>query len=133
MNTKQTGDITESICQTEMLKQGYRVSITFGDNCPYDLVLDDGKALKKIQCKTGWIDKDCIRFNVRSKTTKNGKTVIRKYETSEVDEFWVYCQDTDKVYKIANKDLPSDCVFLKLSKPKNGQTKGIRMASDYEV
>jgi len=56
MNTKQIGDETEVRVITALIAEGYSVSIPFGDNDKYDLVLDTGNQLLRVQCKTGWIE-----------------------------------------------------------------------------
>jgi hypothetical protein len=55
MNTKQLGDETEAHVLTALIGAGYTVSVPFGDNERYDLVLDTGERFLKAQCKTGWI------------------------------------------------------------------------------
>ena len=133
MNSKQLGDITEAACLSELLKRGYSVSVPFGDRCPYDLIVDDKGVLKKVQCKTGWLEEDCIRFAICSITTLNGKTVRKTYSSKDVDEFMIYCKETNKIYRVPNKDLPQTDVFLRLVPPKNNQLSKVRMAEDYEI
>ena len=60
-NTKQTGDVTEARIIAVLIEAGYSVSIPFGDNDRYDLVLDTGNKLRRVQCKTGWIEGDVVR------------------------------------------------------------------------
>lgn len=73
MNTKDIGDETEAKIVFELLANGYSVSLPFGDNDKYDLIVDDGEELYRIQCKTAWANKEnTIRFNTHSQTTKDG-------------------------------------------------------------
>ena len=40
-NSKSVGDITQSQVMAALLKHGKNVLMPFGDNCRYDLVVDD--------------------------------------------------------------------------------------------
>ena len=40
LTTKQKGNITEIQCLLAFISQGYKVSIPYGEDCRYDLVLD---------------------------------------------------------------------------------------------
>lgn len=133
MNTKEKGDISQAIILAELLKAGFSVSIPWGDKDPYDLILETKEGdLKKIQCKTGYIKRSCVKFKTSRKTTKNGKVVIKSYGPKEVDEFIVYSPQNNKIYRVPYKEAPSDTGMLRLVSPKNNQKNGIKMASDYE-
>lgn len=56
-NSKDVGDETEATIISAAIGAGYSVAIPFGDNDKYDLVLDDGDELLRIQCKTAWENK----------------------------------------------------------------------------
>ena len=45
---------------------GYAVSVPFGENTRYDLVIDDGQRLARVQCKTGRLRKGAIIFKTAS-------------------------------------------------------------------
>ena len=49
-NTKSVGDETEVAILHELVEAGWSVSIPFGDNDKYDLVVDDGDELYRVQC-----------------------------------------------------------------------------------
>lgn len=55
-NPKATGDVTETRLLHELVAAGCSVSVPFGDNDPYDLVVDTGKEFLRVQCKTGWVE-----------------------------------------------------------------------------
>jgi hypothetical protein len=62
MNTKQVGDETEAKIMAALIAEGCTISVLFGDNESYDLVLDTGATLERVQCKPGWIEDDVVRF-----------------------------------------------------------------------
>lgn len=133
MNTKDIGDKSEAILFCELIKRGYTVLKPWGDNKRYDFVVDINNEFHKIQSKTGYIDDDVVRFTPHSVTTKNGKPVKVSYTKNDIDFFMIYCRDNNKSYCIKVEDCPKDTCFLRLYPSRNGQKKGIRMASDYEI
>jgi hypothetical protein len=100
-NSKDTGDETEARVLQELVAAGFSVSIPFGDNDKYDLVVDDDGTLYRVQCKTAWANKpETIRFNTHSQTTRNGRYHEESYH-GEIDAFLVRYPKTETLYWIA--------------------------------
>ncbi|WP_207586859.1 group I intron-associated PD-(D/E)XK endonuclease [Halomontanus rarus] len=116
MNTKQTGDETEAKIIAALISEGYSVSIPFGDNDRYDLILETGTALLRVQCKTGWIEDDVVRFKTASKTTYNGEVEITGYD-GEIDAFAVRCKDNEALYWVPIEDAGKKSTYLRLTEP----------------
>lgn len=51
MNTKQQGDIGVAMAIAYYTKQGFGVSVPLTDNLRYDLIVDDGTRLQRVQVK----------------------------------------------------------------------------------
>lgn len=83
---------------TSLLAAGYSVSIPWGDNQRYDVIIDDGESLFKVQTKTGRIRDGSILFD-----TKNGPNKI-DYQ-GQIDYFGVYCPDNQKCYLVPIEDV----------------------------
>ncbi|ELY56683.1 group I intron-associated PD-(D/E)XK endonuclease [Natronolimnohabitans innermongolicus] len=99
-NSKETGDRTESKALTRLIECGYSVSIPFGDNDKYDLIVDDEAALYRLQCKTAWSNKEqTIRFNTHSQTTRGGDYYEQTYRGA-TDAFFVYYPGNERFYWI---------------------------------
>ena len=99
-NSKDKGDETEAKVIHELISNGYSVSVPFGDNDKYDLIADDGENLYRIQCKTGWRNKEnTMRFNTHSQTTKEGEYHEDTYY-GEVDAFVVRYPANETLYWI---------------------------------
>jgi hypothetical protein len=137
MHTKDIGDIAEQFVIAHCLKCGWIVSKTVGDNQLYDLVLDkgDGKLLK-VQVKNGKLDDGVILISPKScgyMFDGKGNRILfqRKYSPEDVDFIASYCPDTNECYLIKNEGNPS--ISLRITPPKNNQTKKIRYAKDYEI
>ena len=100
MNSKDTGDRTEAAVLSALLDRGYSVSVPFGDNDPYDLVVDRSGSFIRVQCKTAWRNKpETIRFNTHSQTTTDGEYTETTYQGA-VDAFAVRFSEGDTMFWI---------------------------------
>jgi len=117
-----------------MRDAGYAISVPFGENTRYDLVIDDGATLARVQCKTGRLRGGAIEFPTASSYYHhpNEKATQRHYR-GQVDLFAVYCRDTGGIYVIPIDELPPERALLRVRPPMNGQRKRIRLAADYEI
>ncbi|SEO51125.1 PD-(D/E)XK endonuclease [Halogranum amylolyticum] len=112
-NTKDAGDETEAKVLSELIANGYSVSVPFGDNDKYDLVVDTGKCLYRVQCKTAWQNKEeTIRFNTHSQTTKGGEYHEHTYH-GEIDAFLVRYPETETLYWIGIGDATEQKMELR--------------------
>ena len=115
--------------------QGWAVLVPFGENTRYDLVVDRAGQLTRVQCKTGRLRAGAVIFNVCSTYGHhpNPKVVRRNY-VGQVDEFAVFCPETQAVYSIPVEDLPTgNRGSLRVDFPRNNQLKGVRFACAYEI
>ena len=131
---------SEAVIATALIQAGYTVLTPNGYMHRYDLVLEDANGeFWKIQCKTAWLTNrgSTIDFSTASllqACQRGRKASIRKPYKNEVDYFAVYSPDTRKVYLIPIEDTPNTTMRLRLTgTPKNGQSKGIKYAADYEL
>jgi len=128
------GDIGETRVLAELIKRGYNVSIPFGHDAKYDLVVEvDGK-LKKVQVKTTASKGGKMR--VQCRTISNiikGKQIRVTYTKKDFDYMIVYDTVTDACYNVPMDDVEQtiDALWLRTEPPKNGNRKNIRWAKDY--
>lgn len=116
VNTKQVGDVTEVRILARLVSDGYSVAIPYGENDPYDLLVDLGASVLKAQCKTGWIEGDVIRFKTASKTTTDGRVTTVDHG-DEIDGFAVYCGEQPEWYWVPVDDAGSKSTYLRLTEP----------------
>ncbi|WP_089649773.1 group I intron-associated PD-(D/E)XK endonuclease [Halobacterium hubeiense] len=129
-NSKAVGDTTESKILHTLISNGYSVSIPFGDNDKYDLIVDDDGRLLRIQCKTAWETKTgTIRFNTHSQTTRDGEYHESTYHDA-VDAFVVRYPETDDLYWIDVAEATDQKMELRFSAEIDHPA--INWASDYE-
>lgn len=123
-DTHAIGDRAVARFLTELLKIHRTVLMPFGEGHRYDLVADDKGSFIRIQVKSGRLHKGVVEF----RTCSAG----RDYR-GEVDFFGVYCPDNDKCYLVPCSHVGRTVAHLRVIKTRNGQSKGIRFASDYEI
>jgi hypothetical protein len=114
---------------------GYSVFVPFGENTRYDLVIDDGVGLARVQCKTGRLREGTVFFRTCSSYAHhpNPKILKRDYQ-GEVDFFGVFCPETAGVYLIPIEDIAATHrAGLRVLPTRNRQRKKIRWAADYEI
>lgn len=129
MNTKAIGEITEAKVIARLLELGYSVSVPFGNNQRYDLIVDDGKTLIKAQVKTGRYRDGCVIFNTVS---VNGFTKKSKSYNGFADIFLVYCQEVDEFYIIPVDDAAKSSMYLRVEDTKNCVST-VNWAEDYTL
>ncbi len=128
MHKFELGNHSESIVLSAYLKEGFTVSVPFGSGASYDLLVDTGSNIYKIQVKTGWISRGVLKYKC---LRRQPKTEIRRpYQEGEVDFPAVYCPVNNSLYGIPVKNHPN-AGWLRIEPVKNGQAKRIRRASDY--
>jgi len=140
-NSKRRGEIAEAHIIARLLEVGYNILKPLGDNARYDLVIEDNEGhFWKVQCKLGWIDKrysGCFVFAAVSSYahTRAGQKAGygRRTYVGEIDYFAAYCRETKGVYLVPIQDASNSVTVLRLEPARNGQTKGIRWAKDYEI
>lgn len=85
-NTK--GLKTELYCQYYFTSLGYNVSIPLGEDCKYDLIVDFGGKLIRMQTKSCREEENGIVFNVSSSSLKcGGSSIKRIYTKNDIDYF----------------------------------------------
>lgn len=127
-NSKSKGELTEGLIIAKLLSLGYSVSIPFGNNQRYDIIVDIDGDLKKVQCKTGKKKNGCVSFWTCS---SNGFTYKKTGYKGQIDYFMVYCPDNEGYYKVSVNDAANTQCNLRIDKPNGGTTSHIKWAKDY--
>jgi PD-(D/E)XK nuclease superfamily protein len=134
MNSKNIGDISEAVIVAEFIKLGFSVSKPFGDNQPYDIIVDAHGKLFRIQIKTGRLKKGVILFNsISSINTRIEKKREKKTYFGKVDLFAIYCPQNEECYIVPIEEINKSMGTLRLESCKNGQNKNIKFAIDYKL
>jgi PD-(D/E)XK endonuclease len=132
---KAIGDRTTLAVMLALREIGYAVLVPFGENTRYDLVIDDGHTLSRVQCKTGRLRLGSIVFATCSRDAHHPKPkVIQRQYQGQVDYFGVYCPQTGGTYLVPIEQVPTRrAAVLRVLPSRNRQRKKIRWAADYEI
>ena len=128
---KQKGNVGEAKCLAKMIELGVHVSLPFGDNERYDMIIEHNGHLEKIQVKYSSVqDSDgSTCFTLCSSTNHTTNKHYTTYE-NDIDAFLLYNVRTDEVYY-----LPIDMVknkksiTIRTTTSRNGQIKNCIFAS----
>lgn len=132
MNTKDKGDLAETASMTELIRRGYSVSVPFGDNDPYDLVIEKEGEADLVQVKRGWLKNGKVVFNCYKNTTKDGEYHQQAYKDSEIDKFAVWCEERNELYLVPVDEAPSTQMHLRFEDAEVNDSR-INRAEDYLV
>ena len=131
LTSKQKGNLTELQCITAFMAEGCGVSIPYGDNSKYDFIADINGKLLKIQVKTSsFKDENAIQFSCRITHVNCAGVKNERYTSDDIDYFATYWNNQCYLIPIAESSVTKT---LRFAPPKNGQTKGISFASEYEL
>jgi PD-(D/E)XK endonuclease len=100
----------------------------------YDLAIDIGERLLRVQCK--WASRQGDVLNTRCVTSRHTPHGYIKttYSADEIDAIAAYAPDTDRCYLIPVDEVESRTVLsLRVAPTRNNQAQLIRWAKDYEL
>jgi hypothetical protein len=126
------GERSEAVILAAFVERGFLVLLPWGNNQRYDMVLDLGDHVLRVQCKTGRLKNGAIGFSARSVRCNTKQILTRSYH-GEIDYFAVYCPETRGIYLVACDDETPQHFSLRVSPPTNGQHKHVRWAAEHEL
>lgn len=127
-NPKGVGERSEAKILAAMVNAGFAVSLPFGNNQRYDMIIDTGKDLLRAQCKTGRLRSGSVRFNTCS---ANGFTYVKRNYAGQIEVFLVYCPGTDKVYMVPVEQCANRVTSLRLDP--DPHKRSLRWAAGFEI
>ena len=132
MNTKDIGVRSEVCILAAFVKAGYEVLLPFGSK-RYDMVIDrrSGIGFERVQCKTGRLRNGTVTYSSSSVCGKPWQP-NRTYE-GQIEMFAVYCPTNEAVYIIPIAETGNKELRLRITPPKNAQSRRIRWAKDYQL
>ena len=131
LTTKQKGNITEMECILAFMKAGYKISIPYGEDCRYDLVVDINNHLYRVQCKTSHAlinSEDGFKFKTKSVVVTTHGVKESQYNENEIDFFATVYEGN--CYLVPVEECGNEKT-LRYHYPANGQKKGISLAETY--
>ena len=100
-----------------------------------DLIFEVQGTLLRVQCKWARPFGEVLVIQTRGSYHSPTKGYVRTtYSSTEIDAIAAYCADEDKTYFLPVREIEGlSAIHLRLAPPRNGQSAGVRMASDYEL
>jgi hypothetical protein len=135
--TQKKGLTTELHCLQDLTELGFQTLIPFGDSCKYDVAVDIGNKIIRIQCKhSRWsVDtaqaKTAFEISTCCQTTNTKKTTRHKYSENEIDYFYTYFEGQG--YLVSIQEATGISFRWRYEYPPTGQKQGIHIANDYKV
>ena len=127
--TSGKGNVSELKVLTAYSAAGFVVAVPFGGGAPYDLIVDLGHRVLKIQVKTGRLRNGCVLFPTQRFVGHRG-TQRRRYGDNEFDLFAVFCPDNNEIYVVPMlKELTEG--RLRVCDTRNNQKQKVRWASEF--
>lgn len=105
VHTSVKGNLAEAATLADLLRLGYNPMIPWGGNARYDIGVDVGGRLVRVQCKTAWaVSENHLRFKARSNSGWRGSS--QRGYAGEADHFAVYLPETGDVLYVPVEGLP---------------------------
>ena len=132
LTTNQKGAIAESSITSAAVRLGVGVFRAVADE-RYDLVLDIGARLLRVQCKTAALNGDVLVIRCYScRRTANGM-LKRSYTSDEIDAVAAYCDELGRCFLIPIHRVNGlSTIQLRLVPARNNQARRINWANDFE-
>jgi hypothetical protein len=128
------GAAAEAEIAAAATRLGLVVLRPLSDGGRYDLAIDTGQRLLRVQCKWAARQGEVILAHCRTSRHTPGGYRRTTYSADEIDAIALYSPDTDNCYLIPAHEV-EDCatISLRLGPTRNNQTVKVRWAKDYEI
>jgi hypothetical protein len=127
------GAIAETAITAEAAKLGFVVLRPVVEGRRYDLVIDAGPRLLRIQCKWAPRKGNVIVVHTSTRRLTPHGYVSTTYTADEIDGFGVYCQELKRCYYLPIEMAAGRRRFhLRLAPTANNQELSINWARDYD-
>ncbi len=133
-NSNHKGNVAELAIATEAARLGLSILKPLTEHERYDLALDLGSRILRVQCKWARHNGGVVIVKVgRSRTSRRGY-IRSTYREDEVDALAAYCEELDRCYLLPVSMIAGrHSVYLRTSAARNNQRAAINFAADYEL
>lgn len=135
MDTRHKGKIAALKIELRAAEKGYICSLPTMEGCRYDMVVDDGTRLHRVQCKyAGFDHRNAIVIGLVKQSCGLSATLgpVRLYTRHEVDVVAAYLPSVDRIVWLPPETWEGKrSIYLRLKPPGNHQRKGVLFAQDF--
>ena len=98
----------------------------------YDLALDLGHRLLRVQCKLASFVKGALSVHLTTSRLTPSGDVRTRYSAREIDAVGVYSPHTARTYLLPIEEVAGlSMLRLRVTPSRNNQKRGVRLAEDY--
>jgi hypothetical protein len=134
LTTDQKGAIAESAVTHAAIKLGVGVYRPVMEGGRYDLIIELGAHLYRVQCKFARLCGDVVV--VRCYSARRAREGLRKrvYRAAEVDFIAAYCPELDRSFLLTSDEFDGRTqVDLRVEPCRNNQRLGVNWAEDFAL
>jgi hypothetical protein len=108
MESHRKGDLTEATVVAELKRHEVPVSLPFGDNERYDVVIESPSGqLLRAQIKTGWYRDGVVQFKGYSQHTNSEGNTYKPYGDG-IDCFLVYSHEVERLFLVWEAEVDAN-------------------------
>ena len=129
------GDIAEVEIAAAAIRAGCTVSRPLTDHPPYDLVIEAGGRLLRVQCKWAVPQRSVVEIRLRRCSHSPTQGYIRSSDgADEIDAVAAYCDDLKQCFLVSIDQLNGqDWLSLRVDAPRNCQRAALHFAADHSL
>lgn len=133
-NPNRKGNVAELAIATEAARLGLSVLKPLTEHERYDLALDLGSRIWRVQCKWASHDGNVVLIHVSKSRTSRRGYIRSTYRKDEIDALAAYCQALGRCYLLPVEMVAGrQVVHLRTSAARNNQRAAVNFAADYEL
>lgn len=131
--TQIKGLTTELICMQKFIELGYIVSVPYGNNSRYDLLVDNGTTIWKIQCKTAKLNENgSYTIQTCNKVSTTTQRRVKHYTKDEIDFIASVIQNQLVIIPVELIEKTASKIF-RTELPKYGAKSNCNLIEDFTV
>lgn len=130
-NPKAVGQLSEAAVVYHLVRAGFELAKPLGDNARFDMIIEHGARLLRVQVKTGRLKDGAVQFPTCSSQIHRGRGRMTYHGQCEL--FAVYCPELDETYLVPVDGTGGRACNLRVRPTVNRQSRRIRWAADYRV
>ena len=131
--TQIKGLTTELICMQKFIELGYIVSVPYGNNSRYDLLVDNGTTIWKIQCKTAKLNENgSYTIQTCNKVSTTTQRRVKHYTKDEIDFIASVVQNQLVIIPVELIEKTASKIF-RTELPKYGAKSNCNLIEDFTV
>jgi prevent-host-death family protein len=135
LSTNEKGDVAEAEIALAAIRAGCTVARPLTDHPPYDLVIEVGDRLLRVQCKWAALQRGVVEIRLgRCRHSPTQGYVRNSYRADEIDAIAAYCDDLKECFLVP-VDLVDgqDWLSLRVDPPRNSQRAALHFAADHSL